>query len=127
MITLKTLNKASKQRVFNQVVKHLLTQKKKSLDRKRNQVMGNNCVYLSPNGLKCAAECLISKREYSKTFEGDNWLTVARKTAAINHADFIDSLQNIHDEFPPRRWTSKLRMIAKRENLKFNPPQEKRE
>ncbi len=53
-ITLATLPEATAQEVYSQVRKHLLTQKMKSIEE------GKGCVYRGPDGLMCAAGCLIS-------------------------------------------------------------------
>lgn len=55
-ITLKNLHEATEQQVFDQVAGHLLTQKE--------VLPSPACFYRGPNGLKCAAGCLIANDEY---------------------------------------------------------------
>jgi hypothetical protein len=69
MITLKTLKNSTDQEVFDQVANHLLTQNKRSVSATDNTL----CVYRSPDGLKCAAGCLIADDEYDPRMEGSNW------------------------------------------------------
>lgn len=106
MITLKTLPKATAQEVFDQVAEHLLTQGKKSLDFKR-------CAYRSPNGLKCAAGCLISDDEYRLAMEGRNWWGLVNSTIVPDtHTRLIDSLQGCHDFTAPSEWGFRLVEIS---------------
>ena len=110
MITLKTLHKATEQQVFDQVAKHLLTQKQQAM-------LHGNCQYRTPGGLKCAAGCLIADDEYSEDLESNGWghLT-ANSRVPVAHSSLICSLQNIHDEYDPvDSWYPELYDLA--ENL----------
>lgn len=109
MITLSTLNFVSEQQVFDQVAKHLLEQNKQS-------ATGNDCLYRGPEGLKCAAGCLISETEY--TPEMDNvhgaWCDVVRMGFAPSaHCKLICDLQFIHDIYRPHHWRKQLAKVAK--------------
>ena len=70
MITLSNINNHTLQEIFDQVVDHLLTQGKRSID--KNIGSGNGCAYRTSSGLSCAVGCLISDEEYRKSFEKRN-------------------------------------------------------
>lgn len=72
LITIKNLHQATTRQVFDQVKEHLLKQNKQA---KLDMEFGvhENCQYLAPDGLKCAAGCLIAPDEYKSDFEGYAW------------------------------------------------------
>lgn len=112
MITLKTLPQASEQEIFDQVAAHLLAQNKKS----RSTI---SCLYLSPEGHKCAGGCLIGADEYDAGFEGLSWTElVYRGLVPPDHRGFITQLQLIHDARPTSEWTDNLRWFADQYGLK---------
>lgn len=105
MITLKTLPRASTQQVFDQVAKHLLTQRVKS------QVLGS-CAYRADK-LKCAAGCLIADDEYSESMEAHDWIYLVGQHKIPNaHADLISALQTIHDTEEPSHWPAHLLLLG---------------
>jgi hypothetical protein len=121
MITLKTLPQATEQEIFDQVVTHLITQGKTSMNKK------GNCVYRSPEGLKCAAGCLIADDEYLPIMDsgclGTSWTNlVADSIVPPNHADFIRELQIIHDKNQPEHTEAYLIAFANEHNLNYNFP-----
>lgn len=127
MITLATLPQATAQQVFDQVATHLLTQKKKSrvIHRDNGKLgfpKGDSCVYRTPEGLKCAAGCLISDEEYL-TLIGESrnsipWNSlIARGVAPEEHRELIVSLQRCHDHNTPEYWDRYLLDIAKAYDL----------
>jgi len=101
MITLKTMDKSSAQRVFNQVANHLLAQGKRAGSNR-------NCEYLTRSGLKCAAGCLIGKNEYRPEWEDQGWDSVAYDMGITEHSELVNDLQNLHDCTWPSRWRRKL-------------------
>lgn len=116
MITLATLHKATEQEVFDQVARHLLTQNAKSL---RSDI---DCAYLSSDGKKCAAGCLIAKDEYHTIIEGTIWSGLVSKYKYTEaHKDLIYKLQRIHDFHYVSDWKLKLTELAKNRNLKLIP------
>ena len=124
MITLKTLPQATAQEAFNQVAKHLLKQGKKSgVERDlKDQPDRIECMYRSPDGLRCAAGCLIGNDEYKEQFEGRSWAgMVAAGHAPKEHSALIRSLQSIHDNNSPSDWPAKLAEVAFYCNLTFTP------
>lgn len=118
-ITLTNLAKASEQRVFNQAVRHLLTQNKRCFNKAKT------CQYLNDKGLKCVAGCFISKQQHKDLIDGINsrlnsetWsFLVKSKIAPIEHMEFIEELQYIHDNLEPRFWYKELNILAKKRNL----------
>jgi len=125
MITLKTLEQATTQEVFDQAAEHLLTQNKQSEGVHNN---GLTCMYRSPDGLKCAAGCLIGDDEYLSQWERRSWGFVSRVSSVTKHIDLISSLQSIHDDCEPSQWLVRLKELASSKELNTkvleNIPQE---
>lgn len=114
MITLKTLDQATSQQVFDQVVNHLLIQNEKS------GYEDGYCVYRLGDK-KCAAGCLISEDEYKKSMEGHGWQYLVREgVAPETHSGLISKLQKIHDRSKPKKWADLLKKLAEAEGLTFN-------
>lgn len=113
-ITLISLEKATEQQVFNQAAKHLLTQNKKSKNRSK-------CLYKSKSGLKCAAGCFISDKQYKKEFDScslTSWDDIINEfNLTKKHKDLISELQHIHDAFHPNQWKTMLIELAQEYNL----------
>jgi len=122
MITLKTLPDATAQEVFDQVTTHLLTQMCKAAE---DETCGE-CVYLTEDGLKCAAGCLIGPDEYDLKWDNETiiWRQLVDKGYVPHqHMYLISKLQNLHDMNHPDTWFDKLKYLAKESHLDFNPPQ----
>jgi hypothetical protein len=127
MITLKTLAQASAQEVFDQVVTHLLTQKKRSEG--KNEDGDLKCVYRNDD-LKCAAGCLIADDEYVDKMDhpdyvtgiGTSWLSLVERglVPSTKHNNLITSLQKIHDSVFVIEWERELIRMAQTEGLSFN-------
>ena len=114
MITMKTLPNASAQDVFNQVAFHLLNQGEPAMD--------GDCVYHSPDGLRCAAGCLISDEEYDEAMEWNSWLDLVNADLVPEeHANLILELQNIHDMTHPDDWAGALSKLADKLDLTVAP------
>lgn len=112
MITLKTLEQSTPQQVFDHVATHLLTQNAKSVD------CLDSCMYKSPEGLKCAAGCLIADDEYNEEMEDVVWrMLVRRGVVPEAHMELIGDLQDCHDDHMPENWKNGLERIAKYRNL----------
>lgn len=119
-ITLKTLDTASLQSIFDQCARHLLTQNKKSLrPRGSHSQVGMVCAYRGEDSLKCAVGCFISDEEYDPDFEGrvfgrgpfmSYFLSSEKWTLML-------SLQIIHDHNAPHKWHSLLWDFAHKNNL----------
>lgn len=119
MITLKTLPRANKQQIFDQVAKHMLTQMQKSTVINEN---GDSiCSYKNPEGLACAAGCLIADDEYSTKFENQTWDSLADwGHVPRRNSELIRFLQKIHDKNEPVEWENLLRELANRYKLEWN-------
>lgn len=124
MITLRTLQFATRQEVFDQCCNHLLTQMEQSCGKYEDQINGcvsKGCAYRGDGGLKCAAGCFIADSEYTPHMEGDLWGDLINKGYVPDaHADLIAELQFIHDQMGPDEWKSGLRKLAERHGLKFS-------
>lgn len=115
MITLKTLKEATKQQVFEQVAKHLLTQYQRSINE------FGYCMYRGQNGCKCAAGCLIADDEYMEYFEDKTWNTlVVKNDFPSNHKEIIRDLQDIHDCFIVQEWKEELKDLGKKYDLSID-------
>lgn len=122
-ITLKTLPQATPQQVFDQVALHLLTQGQPSIvkepvDPEESSYIG--CAYRGPNGLMCAAGCLVSDDEYRAGMEGKAWGALAQYgTCGVPkvHLSLIADLQRVHDDRPSREWDEGLREVAVQHQL----------
>jgi len=117
MITLATLPQASEQEVFEQVARHLMTQRKRATEKTR-------CVYLTDDGLKCAAGCLLSEKDYAlletEKMLSFAWNSISSKLKIPQHRNLIMHLQAMHDVIEPRKWKYELRGFANRFHLDAN-------
>lgn len=112
MITLRTLERATAQEVFDQVAKHLLKQGERSTGKH------GFCAYRGNDGMMCAAGCLIGPKEYRKKFEGYDWTDMVRyHQVCSTHKTLILDLQYIHDNSKPARWSHSLEALAKEHDL----------
>lgn len=98
IVTLANLREATQQQVFDQVVKHLRTQKAQSRGH------ADICLYRSPCGLKCAAGALIADNEYKPEMDqptdavGTSWDNlIDRGLVPVEHRKLIRALQCVHD------------------------------
>lgn len=115
-ITLKNLEEATKEQVFDQVAKHLLQQQERSLSEG-----GTSCLYRGADGLKCAAGCLISDEEYEKRMEGVSWIGLSVEgLVPSKHLVLISHLQGIHDNSNVEDWKNGLTKVAKEFEIKSN-------
>ena len=104
-VTLKNLADCSEMEVFEYVRNHLLSQREKSLMSPQKQL----CAYKSTEGLKCAIGCLMTSREYKKSFEGLPWEDlVAAELVPIAHNRLLCDLQKCHDDESVKDWESAL-------------------
>jgi hypothetical protein len=100
--------KHSAQEVYDFVVRHLRTQKKRSV-MKESSIETETCAYRSPEGLMCAAGCLIPDERYSPSFEGLGWrLVVTRYGFSNEHYPLIRWLQAVHDNCHAKDWEEAL-------------------
>jgi hypothetical protein len=107
----------SKQRIFNRVYKHLLTQKERAYDEKYGA-----CSYLDSEGRKCAVGCLIPDGHPGQKFRGGvemlfwKYPDIKKK---LGNEVFLSTLQDIHDDHTstPAKWKSELETLAEEEGL----------
>lgn len=124
--------KLSKQEIYDKVVRHLLTQKKKA-------VYGANCVYRAPDGCACAIGGLFGPDVNTSRFEGlgvrtaqkciSMDLTDKRRALALSdalaqsgvdmaqHMELLSTLQRIHDYHLVELWFNYLRLTARDHGL----------
>lgn len=115
-ICLANLHEATKQEVFDQVAKHLLTQKERS-----TCFVDGQCQYRGDGGLMCAAGCLIADSEYASSWEGYGWRSlVDGDVVSPTHMQLIQALQEIHDHIPVDNWYLSLKMLAFDNGLEFD-------
>jgi hypothetical protein len=113
MITLATLDQASKQEVFTQVKDHLLLQNEKSM-------INGICAYRGSNGLQCAAGCLMTDKEANKVTESTSWhVLIQNGQAPQKHKELIQDLQDIHDGERTEEWPESLQRLAFDEGLNY--------
>lgn len=110
----------NKQQLFDKVVRHLLTQKKKAYEDGR-------CQYLTSDGLKCAIGCVM---ETHKDFRGSLYALRRGYPSALPFPEELDEfggeLQAIHDGsffqgvssgFAPSEWFDVLLNLGLCEGL----------
>lgn len=90
------------QEAFDTVVTHLYTQKKRAFT-------SSSCLYRTPEGLKCAAGCLIPDELYDIEMEGAPFYALNKYQNIVDHfnnpwlnnvrfVDLIQRLQDAHDD-----------------------------
>ena len=124
----------NRQYVFNTVARHLLTQRKQALRPSLPQPDGAApapaCVYRSPRGLKCAIGALIPDEMYCPRMEGNSvrnllmdhpeltsHLKLKQDLSEVVEIQFLDTLQQIHDDNPEYDWPLKLLEFAEQYGL----------
>lgn len=123
MITLKTLEYATSQQVFDQIVNHLRKQGKPSMDKR-----GNECLYRGPNGLKCAAGCLIADDEYIPEMDNNpasdtTWQYLVDTGVVPPHfSELIIHMQHLHDGEHPEDWETEFEKAAQTFDLEYKKP-----
>ena len=113
------------QTVFDKVVKHLLTQKRRSKDKKR-------CAYRGKDGDMCAVGCLISDKAYDPEIEGFSISHFGVREELAESGVPIYSkmnilliyLQYIHDKCPIGLWKTYMQNLAKQHNLTWKDEHE---
>lgn len=113
------------QAVFDKAVKHLLTQKRRSMGKR-------GCAYRGKGGDMCAVGCLISDKAYDPEIEGfavreakvlDT--LAASGVPTYNKMKFLlTDLQYVHDDASISLWRSRLQKLAKQHNLTWKDEHE---
>ena len=102
------------QTVFDKVVKHLLTQKRRSMGKKL-------CAYRGKDGDMCAVGCLISDKAYDPEIEGfvvslplvQGKLAESGVPTHNKMIHLLTDLQYIHDRRPINLWKTALQKTCK--------------
>lgn len=106
-----------KQKIFDKVATHLLTQNAQSRALIEDAV-GPTCAYRGSEGRKCAIGCLIPNTRYKSEMEGKGVRGLIEQFRPdlpkyfIKHELFLMQLQSIHDSWPPKSWFDQLRGVA---------------
>ena len=120
------MKQETKQKIFDQVSKHLLTQMQSSISE------SNGCLYRGPNNTKCAIGCLIPDSLYSPDIENSIVRSLVKMEAyekffcellevdKISEQDivFLQNLQDIHDNSETHDWLNNLECFADENDLK---------
>ncbi len=130
------------QAIFDHVVTHLRKQNAKSSVAEPH---GDVCVYRSPDGLMCAAGCLIPDELYHPTFEHSGFVyvlacdlhlrdytteeepKVTEKVRQLRevyseHKGMISEMQKTHDKLLISDWEGSFRRIAADYDLQYAEP-----
>lgn len=114
------------EQIFQRVKTHLLTQNAKSMHNRKIEGIPSStaqCVYRSPDGLKCAVGCLIADEHYKPELEGLAALGKAVSNALIasgipmnDHQTqrLVSYLQRLHDDYEPKEWAKELDKLEPR-------------
>lgn len=102
----------TKLEIFTEVSKHLSTQNRRSVG------VEGDCLYLAPNGDKCAVGCLIKPEFYKPSLEyhamhsATPELSMALLNSGISDdqetVELLTELQHIHDNEPIICWKDEL-------------------
>lgn len=103
------LETGSAQDVFNYIANHLIKQGQPSMG-------GFACLYRNPDGLSCAAGCLIPDDQYDPNMEGESWDNLVNIWNVVDkrHLNLIMSLQGIHDDWSAHKDIDRLLEAAER-------------
>ena len=119
----------TKQEIFDTVVTHLRKQAVRSM-------RGPDCVYRSPDGLKCAVGCLIPDSEYKSNWEGYTVLSISeapenkdfqsylKSKVGLDNMKLLQALQRAHDNesfAPGHTWEDRFERIAEDFELTLLP------
>lgn len=89
------------------------------------------CTYRGEDGLRCFVGHLIPDRSYRPDMEGAtvNMLHESGQvfsTLTYEALEFLEHLQSIHDDEPPKRWEAALADLAEDYDLEYRPPKQGR-
>lgn len=117
---------SEKQRIFNLIHVHLLTQKAKSKGYVSALPMQRVCAYRGDGGRKCPIGYLILDSIYTPDMEGHGiksllitWAILASGYDIVEEGsiEFLQELQNIHDELFVEDWEHALAFTAEQHGL----------
>lgn len=121
------------QLMFDDVTRHLLTQKKRSVLRGRECSGADVCAYRDQDGLMCAIGSIVPDNLYKEEFENSTVSSLIYTIEAqhlVAHwqekydiedlnvfRNFATELQGIHDDQDPQLWQMYLKEFAGRHDL----------
>ena len=112
----------TKQETFDRVVAHLRAQGRRSQWVQDGYTV---CRYRTPEGLQCAAGCLIPDERYSEDLEGNGVETLMEFFTELGHdVKLVAHLQEVHDFNPPEKWETALFRVADQFHLQYTPREE---
>lgn len=109
------------QETFDRVISHLRKQGKKSFGNFPSAVSKAStagCMYRGPEGLMCAAGCLIPDDKYSPEFEGCSVSqhgpnSVCDLMRELGHdLGLVQQLQFVHDKHGVEEWEDRFQRVA---------------
>ena len=112
------------QAVFDKVVKHLLTQKRRSESKR------GGCAYRGKGGDMCAVGCLISDKAYDPEIEGfvvhatEVLAKLAESGVPTYNRTLLTDLQDIHDRIAVDLWKVHLKELARHHRLTWKDEHE---
>ena len=119
------------QKIFNRIVKHLLTQNEQAKS-KANYATEGSCKYHTKDGLRCAVGCLIPWKVNTEDIEGTSvdsfvmgfledhigyGLSVDPDDDVLQ--EMLQDCQNVHDCNGPEYWRRDLENVAHDYSLDF--------
>ena len=101
------------QEIFDQVVRHLLTQRRRATGSgDRNGL----CSYRTPEGLRCAVGCLIPDDVYTPDMEDKGIDDLIEDWEELSwmreHEKLLSKLQYVHDNEDVDDWEKELAQVA---------------
>jgi len=105
-------NKLTRQEMFDKVAGHLLRQGRKALARIHPFY---SCAYRTPDGLSCAAGCLLDDAQYAQVVEGagiQRPRNVRVFREIVEDLTLLSLLQHIHDSYDQVYWPRELGRLA---------------
>lgn len=120
----------NRQEIFDTVVAHLRKQNRHASSFKRECLgfLTTECLYRTPEGLKCAVGCLIPEDKYTLAIEGKTVFQIFKyhpgllPIALEGEIPFLTDLQSVHDQHEIPFWEGQLERTADRWNLEYRAP-----
>jgi hypothetical protein len=127
MNSLLTPSKPNYQAAFNDCVRHLRKQKKKSFGPWPKNIFDRSkgCLYRAPDGSKCAVGGIMPDEIYNPDMETEGlysnqlepFMEYAGEKYGIDQPWFFQDLQHIHDDKEVSDWENQFEIFAREHNL----------
>lgn len=100
------------QEAFSTMVLHLRAQGAQALSARPGRV--GDCLYRTPEGLKCAVGCLIPDHVYHDGMERRSATDVADEVPCLRdlNVDILEAMRSVHDAIPVTEWEEGFREVA---------------